>query len=67
VIKSRLVITTPNVVIRGAGQDVTTLYFPKSMTDLYGNKWVGHIMNGTTCIAGQLSLPAAGGHTAAVS
>lgn len=37
VIRQRIIITKPNLVLRGAGQDETTLYFPLSLTQVYGN------------------------------
>lgn len=36
VVTKRLAITTSSVVLRGAGQDQTVLYFPKSLTGAYG-------------------------------
>jgi hypothetical protein len=43
--------TRKSVVLRGAGKGLTTLYFPFSLTDVYGNTWseVGPIFNGSVC------------------
>lgn len=27
------------LLLRGEGRDLTTLYFPQSLTDVYGNTW----------------------------
>lgn len=34
-------ITRPGVSLRGAGPNQTTLWFVKSLTDMYGNTWSG--------------------------
>lgn len=31
--------TRKSIVLRGAGKDLTTLFFPKSLTEVYGNTW----------------------------
>jgi hypothetical protein len=31
--------TRKNIVLRGAGKTLTTLYFPLSLTQVYGNTW----------------------------
>lgn len=31
--------TRKSVVLRGAGKGLTTLFFPKSLTQVYGNSW----------------------------
>lgn len=36
VLSQRLEITKPNLVLRGAGRERTTLYFPRSLGELYG-------------------------------
>lgn len=35
-LERQVVITRPYTILRGAGRDQTTLFLPKSMTDLYG-------------------------------
>jgi hypothetical protein len=31
--------TRKNIVLRGAGKNLTTIYIPVSLTDVYGNTW----------------------------
>jgi hypothetical protein len=31
--------TRKNIVLRGAGKTLTTLFFPLSLTQVYGNSW----------------------------
>jgi hypothetical protein len=36
---TRVIETRKAIVLRGAGKDATTLFFPLSLTDVYGNTW----------------------------
>ena len=41
-LSKQIVVQQSNLVLRGAGQDATTLYFTKSLTDIYGQTWKGY-------------------------
>ncbi|GAX80183.1 hypothetical protein CEUSTIGMA_g7621.t1 [Chlamydomonas eustigma] len=40
-LSQQLYVKQSNIVLRGAGQGITILYFTKSMTDLFGQNWTG--------------------------
>lgn len=53
-----LVVTRSNVVLRGAGQGLTTIQIPVSLSDVYQGTWA--LGNDGKCWAGVLAAAAAG-------
>jgi hypothetical protein len=47
VLKKRIDMRRPNLVIRGAGMDRTTIYIPVSLSEVYGNS----LLNGTSSVS----------------
>lgn len=41
VLTSQIVVDKSGVVLRGAGPGLTTLYFARSLTDIFGQRWFG--------------------------